>query len=269
MIPAAIHGLPPAFDTLTVMNDFQPWRVLELNGGRVECGDSGFFLLPPVAAGYADAQVDDYGQAGGRFAWRPGVTLSLSARFSHDAQGLRGTAGFGFWNAPFGDPSRRRPARPQAVWFFFASAPSDLPFAPGDPGRGWFAGTIDAATRAAAALIPAAPGVLLLNQFAATRRRVWPAVRRRLGIHAAPVLAEMTAWHDYRLEWRPEGARFQVDGVTILETPQAPRGPLGFVCWLDNQCLSLTPRGRFRAGVLQTDVAQWMEIDGLTLVPAN
>lgn len=245
--------------------DTPPWRVLELNGGRVEADGRYCLRLPPITAGYADAQFDDYGRPGGRFGRRPGTTLSLKARFSHPAGELRGTAGFGFWNAPHGDPSRRRPALPQAAWFFFASAPNDLPFAPDEPGRGWFAGTIDAATTTARMLIPLAPAVLVLNQFAAVRRRVWPAVRRRLGIHATPVGADMTQWHAYRIEWRADGVLFAIDGQTILDARQAPRGPLGFVCWLDNQFLVLTPRGRFRAGVLHIAQEQWLEIADFAL----
>lgn len=245
------------------------WRILELNGGRVELAETCAFHLPSGIAGYADAQIDDYGERDDTFRWQAGVTLSLRARFSHDSTTLQGTAGFGFWNAPYGDPTRRRLALPQAAWFFFASAQSDLPFAPGDPGRDWFASTIDAGTPPALALIPLAPAVLLLNQFAFARRRVWPWVRRRLGIHAAPVTADMTAWHEYRLEWQDGGARFFVDGALLLETPQSPRGPLGFVCWLDNQYLVLTPRGRFRAGTLRTEAQQWMEIAELRLEPGD
>ena len=66
----------------------------------------------------------------------PGTELSLRARFSHPANTLKGTAGFGFWNAPFGDPTVRWPALPQATWFFFASEPNDLPFAESGPGQG-------------------------------------------------------------------------------------------------------------------------------------
>ncbi len=249
---------------MTQRND-PSWRVLGLNGGRVEAGPVYTLRLPAIAAGYADAQIDDYGQPDGAFTWRPGTTLHLRARFSHDAGELQGTAGFGFWNAPYGDPTRRRLALPQAAWYFFASAPNDLPFAPGTPGRGWFAATLDARSPAAISLIPLAPAVLALNQIAAARRCIWPAVRRRLGIHTAAIEAPMTQWHTYRLEWRAGGVRFVIDGTTLLETPHAPRGPLGFVCWLDNQYLVLTPRGRFRAGVLSTASAQWLEITDLHL----
>ncbi len=243
-------------------------RRLELGGGRVMTGDTLRFTLPAGVAGYADAQIDDYGgeRPPGlpRFAHRPGVFLSLRARFSHPAGELRGTAGFGFWNAPYGDPTTRRLALPAAAWFFFASPPNDLPFAP-ERGHGWFAATIDATTPRALGLIPLAPPVLLLNQAGPLRRRLWPAVRRRLGIAAAPLAVDLRQWHDYRLEWRRDGCRFLVDGAPVLATPTAPRGPLGFVCWLDNQYLVLTPRGRFRAGVLPLAQEQWLEVSDLAI----
>ena len=243
-------------------------RVLEVGGGRVAGAGPLRFTLPAGVTGYADAQLDDYGGPRPpntpRFAHRPGVALSLRARFSHPADELRGTAGFGFWNAPYGDPTTRRPSLPAAAWFFFASPPNDLPFAP-EPGRGWFVATLDATTPRALALIPLAPPVLLLNQFAPLRRRLWPAVGRRLGIAAAPLAVDPRDWHAYCLEWRRDGCRFLVDGAPVLTTPTAPRGPLGFVCWLDNQYLVLTPRGRFRAGVLPVEQEQWLEVSDLTV----
>ncbi len=244
-------------------------RVLEVGGGRVSTEGALRFTLPAGVTAYADAQLDDYGRprppGAPRFVHRPGVALSLRARFSHPADELRGTAGFGFWNAPYGDPTTRRLSLPAAAWFFFASPANDLPFAP-EPGHGWFAATIDATTPRALALIPLAPPVLLLNQFAPLRRRLWPSVRRRLGIHAAPLAVELRDWHDYRLEWRRDGGRFLVDGAPVLTTPTAPRGPLGFVCWLDNQYLVLTPRGRFRAGVLPVAREQWLEVSDLAIL---
>ena len=246
-------------------------RALEIGGGQVSGDEVLRFALPPGAGGYADAQIDDYGRPGrgSRFLWHPNVALNLRARFSHAADALRGTAGFGFWNAPYGDPSTRRLALPRAVWFFFASPPNDLPFAPQPDGHGWFAATLGATTPKALALAPLAPAVLLLNQFGAARRRVWPAVRRGLGISAATLEADLRDWHDYRLEWRPAGCRFLVDGVPVLAPPHSPRGPLGFVCWLDNQYLVLTPRGRFRAGTLAIETEQWMDVDGLVIEPID
>jgi hypothetical protein len=248
--------------------DTPGWQVHELNGGLVEMGGINRFQLPAGASGYANAQIDDYsGRAD--FTWRPGAELNLRARFSHGAGALMGTAGFGFWNAPYGDPARRRLALPRAAWFFFGSAPNDLPFAPAAPGRGWFAATIDATTLSALALLPLAPAVLALNQAAVLRRRLWPAVRRRLGIDAASLAVDMRQWHDYSLQWRPTGCRFAVDGRIVLDTLLAPRGALGFVCWLDNQYLVLTPRGRFRAGTLTPSENQWLEVADLHLTAGS
>jgi len=249
------------------MSGEHQFRQLELNGGRVTNGQRLRLHLPAVAQGYADAQIDDYGEHGGRrhFPWQPGVALHVRARFSHPVGQLMGTAGFGFWNAPFGDPTIRWPALPQATWFFYGSAPTNLPLALEGPGRGWFAATLDATSVTALALAPLAPVVLLLNQINPLRRRLWPLVRRGLGISYAPIQVDITQWHQYRMEWLPGGGRFYVDGNLLLQTPHSPRGPLGFVCWLDNQYMVATPRGRFAMGVLATSGEQWLEVAELDI----
>ena len=122
-----------------------------MNGCVVTEDSSLHFWLSPGDDGYADAQIDDYGNCSRRrgFLWRAGVSLQLEARFSHQSGMLQGTAGFGFWNAPFADPTMKWPALPQAVWFFYASPPSDLPLPVYGEGQGWFVGTIDAGTKTA------------------------------------------------------------------------------------------------------------------------
>ena len=242
-------------------------RRLEINGGQVYGEEKLQLYLPPIAQGYADAQIDDYGLAPGRkgYRWLPGTALSLWARFSHDAEALQGTAGFGFWNAPFGDPTVRMPALPQAAWFFFASRPSDLPFPHEGPGRGWFAATIDAGHRDALVVMPLAPLFLLLNQSARLRARLWPRIGRRLQTSFGPLDLPMTEWRHYELQWKPWGCTFLVDGKMALQTACSPRGPLGFVCWVDNQYMVATTRGCFRWGVLSTAAAQWMELADLRL----
>ncbi len=243
------------------------FRELVMNGGQVERNHTWRLVLPALtSAAYVDAQLDDYaGKSRRRYPWRPGVTLELQARFSHERDKLVGTAGFGFWNAPFGDPTVRRPALPQAAWFFYASAPTDLPLAGNGPGRGWFAGTIDLGAWRAWRLSPLALPVLLLNQIAACRRRVWLAVQRQLGISSQPLAVDMREWHTYCLSWQAASCTFVVDGETALQTPFTPRGPLGFVCWLDNQYLVVTARGRVNAGILPIPQPQWLEIAGLTI----
>ncbi len=254
---------------MTQIDELAGLRRLELGGGQVDVVGRRL-ILPPVSAGYGDAQVDDYGRfsSRARFVWQPGTRLDVRARFSHGAEALRGTAGFGFWNAPFGDPTTRYPALPQAVWFFFASAPTDLPLPRnGRLGRGWFAATLDAGRPGAPALTPLAPLLLLLNQIPALYRqlwpRLWPLLRPRLGISFALLPLDITQWHSYSLHWRANGCAFYVDGFLCLHTPCSPRGPLGFVCWLDNQYLAVQANGRVAWGTLPTTETQWLEIAAL------
>lgn len=243
----------------------------EINGGKVERQDGWRLSLPVLPAGYANAQIDDYGGKNGRSAypWHPGLTMTLQARFSRPADELLGTAGFGFWNAPFGDPSQRWPALPQAVWFFFGSPPNDLPLAPQGAGRGWFAATLDATRPHAWGLAPLAPAVLMLNRLPAVRRRLWPWVQQRLGISYTQLTAPLTEWHRYSLKWLHEGCTFAIDGVLVAQTTQSPRGPLGFVCWLDNQYLVVTPNGRLRWGTLPIEQPQWLEIKTVALTQSG
>lgn len=245
-------------------------RRLEVNGGRVTTGPPYRLTLPVVRDGYADAQLDDYGSRdGGRsnYPWRAGIRLTLRARFSHAEGRLLGTAGFGFWNAPFGDPTVPWPALPRAAWFFYGSPPTDLPLAAQGAGRGWFAATLDATTRRAVTLAPLAPLVLLLNRRRAWQRRIWPWVRSRLGIDFAPLGVEMVEWHTYEIEWGEKGCFFRVDNRVILEGAGSPQGAMGFVCWLDNQYLVAKSNGRFRWGTLPIPQEQWLQVSGLQLVP--
>lgn len=252
-------------------------RDLEIGGGRVfrrvsrpgHPPDSNIthLHLPNLTEGYGNAQIDDYGGRRRRdYLHRPGTTLSLSAQFSHPAGTLIGTAGFGFWNAPFGDPTVPYPTLPQAVWFFYGSAPTNLPLNVGDsPGRGWFANTLDATTWQALAWSPFTPFVLLLNHNHALRRRLWPRVQQSLGISYQQLPHDMTAWHDYRLSWQPSGCHFYLDGELVLQTPFSPRGPLGFVCWLDNQYMVATNKGRFGWGVRSPGREQHLHIRNLQI----
>lgn len=244
------------------------FRILEVNGGKVTAVADGWqFGLNPTTSGYADAQIDDYGtreigRRHGRFEWRPGTKMELRAKFSTEPVG---TAGFGFWNAPMADPTMRRLVLPQAVWFFYGAAPNHLPFAPPNTGHGWFVATLDAGTWTAVSLIPLAPFILLANQIPSVRRRLWPGIQRRLGISAVSIPAKPTEWHSYTLDWQPEGCTFEADNKLILATPKSPRGPLGFVCWLDNQYLVATANGRFQWGTLPIKQAHHLEIARLKI----
>jgi len=223
-------------------------------------------MLSSTRSGYADAQVDDYGGLKRReFPWMPGSLLSLRARFSHDAPTLTGTAGFGFWNAPFSDPTIAWPMLPQAAWFFYASEPSDLPLSQQGSGKGWFVSTIDATRQKALVLAPIAPVLIMLNNLPRFERILWPRIRRRLSISFARLDVRMTEWHTYSLEWQSAECIFRVDGQAVLSTLRSPSGPLGFVAWLDNQYMVATPRGRLKWGTLSINQSQWLEIEELRM----
>jgi hypothetical protein len=217
---------------------------------------------------YSNAQLDDYaGLPRSQFRNKPPLTLSLRARFSDEAaldgsRGLQGTAGFGFWNDPFVMTDRRPPMLPRALWFFYASPPSDLRLDMSIPGWGWKAAAIDALRPAAIGPALAAPLLIPLMRSPKVYRRVWPAIQRQLRIAEALVSVTMTEWHSYSIQWGTDSAqrlaRFLVDGQLLLEAP-APHGPLGLVIWCDNQYMVAQPWGRLAHGLMETG-HQWLEV---------
>lgn len=239
----------------------------------VQCGGAGVESLPlgwrfqtgpTTAAAYSNAQIDDYqGLSRSALRWRPPVTLSLRARFSRAADTLQGTAGFGFWNDPFMMSGSRAPALPRAVWFFYASPPSNMPLAHGVPGHGWKAAVIDAQRPLFYLLAPTTPIGVLLMRWPRAYQALWPLAQAAIGVAEAPLSTGMTAWHDYRLAWAPNLVRFWVDDTLVLVTTRAPRGPLGLVIWLDNQSMVVTPQGHLHHSLLANPHPQWLEITHL------
>lgn len=227
-----------------------------------------FGLTDAVTTRYSDAQIDDYrGRPRRRFPWRPPLRMTVRARFSHPAGALRGTAGFGFWNDPFLMTGGRLPALPRAAWFFYASPPSDMKLDLEAPGWGWKAATIDAASPQALLWAPLAPLLVPLMNARALYRRFWPPIQRALRVREALIPADMTGWHTYTLEWGKREVRFEVDGKIVLECAPSPRGPLGWVMWMDNQYMVATPWGRLGWGLLDVPGSQWMEVEEMMIRP--
>ena len=259
------------------------WIRTTPNGGTLDSGVSGLRLALPEGAHvgvYSDAQIDDYGTLPpSRFPWRPPLHLEVRARASHPAhparemplerlenqQWIRGTAGFGFWNYPFsltGAVLRL----PEAIWFFAASPPSNMALVPGLPGWGWKAQVVHA--HRPGALLAALPTAAAVAWARLSRREAMAAkwVQRLSGAHEAPLEADLREWHSYTIDWQPDWARFAVDGVEALAVANPPRGPLGFVAWIDNQYAVATPRGQFRFGTLATG-PEWLEMESLRIIP--
>lgn len=278
--------MDPIADDFTAPLDDR-WHLACPGGGT--CAVSEGMLrcaIPQTPAGrYANAQIDDYeGRRGRGFSWQPPLRMEVRARTSlpvhpgstpadaHVDGGpqryLRGTVGFGFWNAPMtvAGGGLRLPA---AVWFFGASPPSEMRLVPGQPGRGWKAQVVN--TRWSRTLALGLPAVAGAGWARLTGREAWTSrlVQRVTGTVEAE-LAELAAgaaeWHDYALEWRRDAAIFWVDGAEVLRAANPPGGPLGFVAWVDNQYALATPRGVLKFGTLATS-PQWLELDMVRLTP--
>lgn len=261
------------------------WTRVTPHGGTIETGPTGLRLALPEGARagvYSDAQIDDYGNLPlSRFPWRPPLHLQVKARASHPAhptrslpadtlenqQWLRGTAGFGFWNYPF-SLSGAVLRLPEAIWFFAASPPSNMALVPGSPGWGWKAQVVHA--NRPGALLAALPTAAAVVWGRISRREQAAArwVQRLSGTAEAPLDADLREWHTYEIDWRFDRARFAVDGIEVLSVVNPPRGPLGFVAWVDNQYAIATPRGQFRFDTLATG-PEWLEVESLQILPGK
>jgi hypothetical protein len=256
----------------------QPWAQTCIGGGSLFLANSVLRMSfeSALQGQHTDAQIDDYDNLSrAAFPWRPPLRMQVIARSSlpaatlsstgENARILRGTAGFGFWNYPFsvrGDIL----TLPEAIWFFYASPPSNMALVPGIPGWGWKAQVVHSMRPGAlAATVPLAAtiafGLLTGNTQPAAN---W--MQKLSGACEALLPVEMTGWHSYTLEWQRNGATFWVDDKLVLRAPQSPTRSLGFVAWLDNQYALATPRGVLRFGTISSG-PQWFEMDSVKIEP--
>jgi len=263
------------FDDFTTTLDTR-WTQTCIGGGILHTMDSSLRMSFDTAkqGQYTDVQIDDYGRLPrSKFPWKPPLRMEVRARSSLPAATLasaqeqpnilRGTAGFGFWNYPFsvrGDVLML----PEAVWFFYASPPSNMALVPGVPGWGWKAQVVHSMRPGAlASTLPLAVTAALGRISGETR----PAARwmqRLTGAQETILDVDMSGWHTYVLEWFPGAATFRVDDKLVLRALQPPTRPLGFVAWLDNQYAIATPRADFRFGTLDSG-PQWLEMDSVRI----
>jgi Glycosyl hydrolases family 16 len=252
------------------------WTQTCVGGGGLRVVESALRMeFPSAQSGqYVDAQIDDYaGRVRSAFPWKPPLRMEVRARSSLPAASasstdestaiLRGTAGFGFWNYPFtisGDIL----FLPEAIWFFYASPPSNMALVPGVPGWGWKAQVVHSLRFGAlAAAVPTALTVAWSRLTDKTQQAErW--LQKLSGAQEALIAAEMDSWHTYVLEWQHSEARFWVDGAPVLTVQKPPARPLGFVAWLDNQYAIATPRGTLRFGSISCG-PQWFEIDSIKI----
>ncbi|HEX6820333.1 MAG TPA: hypothetical protein VF120_18290 [Ktedonobacterales bacterium] len=287
----AVGGIDENFDGSTLDPH---WTPVSIGGGINEVTGSVLRMALPFgnAGAYSDAQIDDYDdKMRAHFQWRPPLRIEVRARTSLPASSaspasagtsatpptsdepgepqryLRGTFGFGLWNYPF-SLKQRAIRMPNAVWFFGASPPSNMALVPGVPGYGWKAQVVHA--NRLGALACAIPTTLAVLWARITGRGALAArwVQRFSGTSERILDANINEWHIYTLDWLPHVARFAVDGEEALRVMNPPRGPLGFVAWIDNQYAVATPRGAFRFGTLATG-PEALELDWLRIIPGG
>ncbi|MCA0458041.1 MAG: hypothetical protein LCI00_29005 [Chloroflexi bacterium] len=261
----------PTRDTTFETPFESPWRITCIGAGIAEQVSGALRLtLPATDAGaYHDAQLTDYA-ASRDFRWQPPVRLEVVSRCVVDGEAPRdfplvGTAGFGFWNHPFMEGLRGH-ILPQAAWFFFSAPPSNMQLAHGVGGAGWKAATLDAKRWPFLALAPTAPLGIPLMRVPFFYRHLWPIGQRALGVSEKLLESRLLLErHTYTLDWQSDGLRFAVDGVTVHQTPTAPRGQLGFIAWVDNQYAVVTPQGHFGSGVVAVPRAQSLLLERVSI----
>jgi hypothetical protein len=236
---------------------------LQQGSGRVQHGDV-IRLTRHEATHqqYSNAQIDDY--RGDGLTHRAPLKMTIRAVFSHPIEQLKGTAGFGFWNAPFA-PGSNRLRFPKAAWFFFGSPPLNLPLALGVPGDGFKAATLDATHWPFFAMLPAAPLGFLLMRIPTLYRRLWPIAQRAIRASEAPLTIDITQPHTYQIDWQTESVIFAVDDRVVHHSRYSPTGKMGFVAWIDNQYVVVTPQGNFVWGLVEESAPQWIEIEELRI----
>jgi hypothetical protein len=242
---------------------------LEIGAGHLEHEAQTVRLVVEQTARrqYSDAQLYNYARRRRRdFPSRPPLRMTVRAWASHSADQLRGTAGFGFWNQPV-MPGQWIPRLPRHAWFFFGAPPLNIALARGVPGYGWKAATADMSRLPFLLLAPAAPLGFLLMRIPTLYRLLWPVGQWAIGAAEAVVDVDLREPHTYRLDWLPGRVNFFVDDRLILASPCAPRGPLGFVTWLDNQYAILTPQGQLGLGLVEVPERQWLALESLVIEP--
>ena len=244
------------------------WRRHGIGGGQVLTTDAGLRLQigPASARSYANAQIDDYhGLPRAHFPWQPPLTLTVQARFSHPPGQLRGTAGFGLWNDPFGMTGSRPLSLPRALWFFFNSADAPLQLARDTAGYGWRAAQIDAWRLPFLTLAPLAPLAMPLMRWRWLYTRCWPLAQWALGIHENTLPIDITGWHTYQLHWGVNRTSFAVDDQIVLTSNTSPHGPLGLVLWIDNQGMVVLPWALPRHRLFLVNHEQWLDLGWVTI----
>jgi hypothetical protein len=222
-----------------------------------EAGRLRFVLEGAEEGSLSDAEIGDYRSVHpSKLPWTPPLRLTVRSRASHSAGDLLGTAGFGFWNDPF-DWSGNVQSPPNSLWFLYASPQSDIAFVPRVRGNGWKAASLNGgrANRLTMAL-----GNFVFN-LPGLSRLVYRLAETRMA--AGELVLDsviLTDWHTYRIDWLDHEAIFFVDDEQVFRASDPPQVPLGFVAWIDNNCMTMGPGRDFSFKRLSIEGRQWLEL---------
>lgn len=244
----------------------KPWQITQIGAGEVLQTPDALSLTVPTAdaATYHDAQLTDFTHRSD-FRWRPPLRLEVHARCATDGS-LVGTAGFGFWNHPYGLAGERLPRLPKAIWFFFSAPPSRMQLAQDVPATGWKAATVDTTRWQFKVLAPTAPIGLLLMRNPTLYQHLWPIGQRAIGVSEKLLHHDLLhQTHQYCIDWLPDRVIFAVDGAVVHEASLAISGEMGFIAWIDNQYAVVTPQGHVGAGVVAIPQTQSLVLSRMTI----
>lgn len=243
------------------LTDFQ---IMERGAGQViQADDSIRLSVPPVdQSNYHNAQISTYIHRAD-FSYQPPLRMIIRA---HAEGQIQGTAGFGFWNLPTVN-NLRSLRLIKAVWFFYASPPSNMALAHGIQGYGWKAMTFDSTRWQFLALLPTAPIGFLLMRFPLLYNLLWKNIGQpAIGVNEALLGTDLLQTsHEYTLDWRKDGVTFCVDNDVVLRTASAPSGKMGFIAWNDNQYAVVTPQGRFGFGLVDVPQTQSLILEHIDI----
>jgi hypothetical protein len=209
----ALRGKQRDVESLVIDDDFDErrpiwdWWQSGTGENTVSDGTAAFTVTADSHAGeYSDSEINDYRRGFERgFPWGPGVRLEIRARASDD-NGLSSERGRGTRGFGFWNLGTGGPGAVDGMtnaWFLSLSPES-------------FGGT----------------SLFLATVF----DRGQPVVFR-------PLATDQRRWHRYGIVWTRRGVTFAVDGRSVAASPVAPTEKLGFVSWIDNYRLTLTPDG--------------------------
>ena len=110
------------------------------------------------------------------------------------------------------------------------------------------------------ALLALAAPVFPLLTLPWLAKRIRPAIARVIKDDSRSINLDVTQWNQYTGQLEQSLVRFKIDKAEIFRTKVAPRSPLGFVIWIDNQFASFPPNGKLAYGTMKNSRPAWIEV---------